>query len=157
MLRTFLLVCALLAISSPLHAQTWTIAKATNPLAGTTIIYRYVSTFKPGFVRTGQPVRIIITWPYKGNKGMPSAAEQARMEELENALEPIEADGVANLVLVSTGNDLKEWTYYVQSEQAFLAHLNARLGAKPALPIEIHVGNDAAWTTYDEFVGRVKQ
>jgi hypothetical protein len=52
--------------------------------------------------------------------GLPVTQEQIRMDEMEDGLEPIEESGLATLALVSTGENLREWTYYAKSEDEFM-------------------------------------
>lgn len=137
-------------------AQVWATAISRNEAKGTAIIYRYVKEFPPGFVRNQQPDRIIVVWRYQGEKGMPSVEERDRMDDFEDALSPLELAGFSTLALVSTGNDLKEWTYYTQAEDAFLKRLNAALRSKAAFPVEIHASPDPDWTTYERFLIGVK-
>ena len=63
----------------------------------------------------------------------------------------------ATLALVSTGADLREWIYYVKSEEGFLARLNQALGAQSPFPIEIHIAEDSKWSNYQEFVDGLQQ
>ena len=137
----------------------WVLATAVskNESAGTAIVYRYVKEFEKGFVRAKQPARIIVEWRYNGEKGMPSIGERQRMDELEDALMPLQEDGFSTLSLVSTGNNLKEWIYYAQTEQGFLTRLNLALCSMPAFPIEIHTASDPGWQTYEQFASSVTQ
>ena len=137
-------------------AQVWATAISRNEAKGTAIIYRYVKEFPPGFVRNQQPDRIIVVCRYQGEKGMPSVEECDRMDDFEDALSPLELAGFSTLALVSTGNELKEWTYYTQAEDAFLKRLNAALRSKAAFPVEIHASPDPDWTTYERFLIGVK-
>jgi hypothetical protein len=155
-----LLLAFVLMTTSPMgEAQVWATAVSNNQTQGTAILYRFVMDFHRDFEPRSQPDRVIISWAYQGQhqKGMPSAEEHARMGELEDALEPVEANGFASLVLVSTGDNLKEWTYYTRSADQFLERLNLVLRGKPGFPIEIHTAADPAWTTYHRFVGGLKK
>ena len=156
MLRS-LLFLSLLVMSTPSNAQVWATAISKNKSKETAIVYRYVKEFEKGFVRAQQPVRIIVTWKYFGEKGMPSVGERQRMDELEDALIPLQENGFSKLALVSTGDNLKEWTYYSQVEEGFLNRLNLALRSKPAFPIEINISRDPTWRTYDQFASGVKQ
>jgi len=138
------------------NQQIWATAISRNEAKGTAIIYRYVKEFRPGFVRDRQPDCIIVVWRYQGEKGMPSLEERDRMDDFENALSPLQEAGFSTLALVSTGNDLKEWTYYTQAKDAFLERLNAVLRSRAAFPVEIHASPDPEWTTYERFVIGVK-
>ncbi len=143
-------------MSLPSIAQVWATAIAKNERDGTAIVYRYIKEFQKDFVRSQQPDRVIVVWRYQGQKGMPSLEERARMDELEDALAPLQKNGFSSLALVSTGNNLKEWTYYAREEDAFFERLNKALGAKQPFPIEIHGSPDPSWKTYDDFVKGVQ-
>jgi len=139
-------------------AQVWATAVSKNEREGTAIVYRYVQEFANGFDRSTQPDRVILVWRYNGEKGMPSIEERERMEELESSLEAaVEKGGFSTLALVSTGDNLKEWTYYAKSENEFLLRLNAALVHKKRFPIEVHAGPDPQWSTYTRFISGVKQ
>jgi hypothetical protein len=78
------------------------------------------------------------------------------MDDFEAALSPLQGDGFSTLAMVSTGNNLKEWTYYTQAEEAFIERLNLALQFRATFPVEIHVSFDPGWTTYERFVKAVK-
>jgi hypothetical protein len=89
---------------------------------------------------------------------MPHKEEHARMDALEDLLAPVLAgDDFATLALVSTGENLREWTYYAKSEDEFMARLNyAFIGEEP-FPIEIHIESDPEWRMYEKFKAGVKE
>ena len=145
-----------LMMTGSAHAQVWATAVSKHESNGTAIVYRYMKEFRPDFVRAEQPDRVLIVWRYSGDKGMPSQVEKARMDELEDALAPLQENGFSTLALVSTGAGLREWTYYASSESAFFSRLNMALKEKPAFPIEIHAGKDPSWSSYDAFAATVR-
>jgi hypothetical protein len=152
MKRLIVLVLFAIAMSTNAHAQTWATATSTNQSNGRVIIFRYVDVFAPSFNRSSQPARIILAWKYQSEKGMPVLEERQRMDLMEDALEPLmEKDGFATLALVSTGENLREWTYYAKSEDEFIARLNKALAGKPAFPIEVHTATDPKWAMYEKF------
>jgi len=84
--------------------------------------------------------------------------DHQRMNQMEDMLESvIKEDGFATLALVSTGEGLREWTYYTKSEAEFVARLNYALAGIPAFPIEIHMACDPNWAVYEQFKGGVKE
>jgi len=86
-----------------------------------------------------QPDRIIIVWKYVSENGQPNPDEHSDMNQLEDALERIlKGSQLATLALVSTGENLREWTYYAKSESVFIERLNLALEDMPPFPIEIH-------------------
>lgn len=152
MARLLAVASVLVGMSVSCFAQTWALTTSTHPNNGRQIVFRYMDTFGSGFERSSQPVRIILAWQYLSDNGMPIPSERQRMDEMEDLLGPVvDKEGFATLVLVSTGENLREWTYYVKSEVEFMAKLNKALAGKPAFPIDIHPANDPNWTMYEKF------
>ncbi len=136
----------------------WATAISTHAQSGRKIIFRFAKELNPAFDRASQPIRIIIVWKYESATGMPATEERERMELLEDALEPLlEHDGIATLALVSTGENLREWTYYAKSEQGFAARFDYAITEMPELRIEIHSTNDPDWDMYEQFKAGVKE
>ncbi|MFM0492253.1 DUF695 domain-containing protein [Paraburkholderia graminis] len=136
----------------------WTTATSKNENDGCVIIFRYVSDFDKDFDRLDNPVRVIITWKYDSETGMPAADVREWMDAMEDALTvAVEEDEFASLVLVSTGENVREWTYYARSGDEFMLRLNQALGDRPRVPVNIHIGEDSQWTTFDEFRRRVRE
>lgn len=74
------------------------------------------------------------------------------MNLLEDSLEPLlDQDHFATLALVSTGENLREWTYYAKSDEAFIQRLNLALAGLAVFPIEIHTAHDPTWSMYEQF------
>jgi len=156
--RVLLLALAGLVVATSSRAQVYATAVSTNESNGRAIVFRFVHDFGPGFDRTALPDRIILVWKYQSAGGMPAVAERQRMDALEDAVDPVVSrDGFAALVLVSTGENLREWIYYTRSEDGFLKRLNRALAGKSAFPIEIHAAADPLWTTYEKFKAGLKE
>jgi Family of unknown function (DUF695) len=140
------------------HVQSWATAISTNSQNGRKIIFRYAKDFSSTFDRASQPSRIIIVWKYDFENGQLESGEHRRMKLLENSLEPIlDQDDFATLALVTTGENLREWTYYAKSDEAFIQRLNLVLAGLPVFPIEIHTARDPTWSMYEEFKLGVKE
>jgi Family of unknown function (DUF695) len=140
------------------HVQSWATAISTNSQNGRKIIFRYAKDFSATFDRASQPSRIIIVWKYDSESGQPGPEEHRRMNLLEDSLEPILGqDNFAILALVTTGENLREWTYYAKSDDAFIQRLNLALAGLPVFPIEIHTHHDPTWSMYEEFKAGVKE
>ena len=136
----------------------WATAISTQAKTDRKIIFRYIKEFQPSFQRSNYPERVIITWRYESESGMPSVPERMRMERLEDLLAPVvEETGLAALILVSTGENLREWIYYTQSEEKFFQALNKTLATEQRFPIEIHTAIDASWKRYEEFRKGVRE
>jgi hypothetical protein len=136
----------------------WATAISTNAGNGRKIVFRYAEQFSPIFERAIQPIRIIIAWKYHSESGQPMPEEHQRMNQMEDALElALDQNCFATLALVSTGEDLREWTYYSKSEDEFMARLNFALTDAPRYPIEIHIAYDPGWEVYEQFRASMKK
>ena len=139
--------------------QMWATAISTNAHNDRKIIFRYAKAFDPAFEQSSQPVRVIIAWKYQSRHGgQPTTEVREQMDALEDALESALSEiGFATLALVSTGEDLREWTYYAKSEDEFMARLNYAFAGMPEFPIEIHIAHDPNWTMYEQFKAGVRE
>ena len=91
-------------------------------------------------------------WKYASETGQPGPIDHGGMNRLEDALEgALNGSRVATLALVSTGEALREWTYYAQSEDSFIERFDEAIKELPLLPIEIHTAHDPTWSLYTEF------
>jgi hypothetical protein len=137
--------------------QRWAIATSTNASNGRKIFFRYAMEFSSGFDRLSQPDRIIIVWTYQSENGQPIKGEHARMDLMEDTLASVlPKAGFATLALVSTGENLREWTYYARSEDEFMDLFNLALTGMPVFPIDIHIEYDPTWSMYSKFLAGVK-
>jgi hypothetical protein len=136
----------------------WATAISTNVSSGRKIIFRYAKAFNATFDRASQPIRIIIVWKYQSESGQPIAEDHQRMNLFEDTLESVlKDDGLATLALVSTGEDLREWTYYAKSEDEFMGRFDYAFAGMPAFPIEIHTECDPNWDMYEQFKAGVRE
>jgi hypothetical protein len=138
--------------------RVWATAISMNARNGRKIIYRYAQELNPAFDQGSQPFRIIIVWRYVSDSGQPHTEDHDAMNRLEDALEPVlYPDLFATLALVSTGENLREWTYYAKSEDEFMDRLKDALAGMQHFPIEIHTALDPTWAVYEQFRVGVKQ
>ncbi|WP_431274676.1 DUF695 domain-containing protein [Variovorax ureilyticus] len=147
-----------LAMTAASTAQTWATATATNPEGNRVVVYRFLKQLPPGLNRASQPERFIVDWKYDGARGMPTTAERQRMDAMEDALEGGDGSGRSmTLAVVSTGNNLRRWVYYAQSERDFAARLNRVTEAMPGLPLELHSEADPEWKAYEAFKATIRE
>lgn len=136
----------------------WALARFGKEGRPDEVIFRYAEELNPNFERSQQPDQMILVWRYQSENGKPSSAELERMSFLEDALAAVfETDRFATLALVATGGGLREWTYYARSEEEFFVRLNQALGGHAPFPIEIYGNADPTWSTYEEFMVKVRQ
>ena len=136
----------------------WSTAISTSSVTGRKVIFRFADLLNPAFDRKSQPDRIIIVWTYQSETGQPLSEEHRQMNIMEDALETVlYQDRFATLALVSTGEGLREWTYYAKSEDEFMDRLNVALAGMPTFPIDVHTAHDPNGNMYEEFKARVKE
>jgi len=150
---------ALPALSaSPAEIKEWATAISKQSGTDRAIVFRYAKAFRQGFQRSTLPHRVIIVWKYKSDSGMPVLKERESMDRMENLLASlVEKPGASVLALVSTGENLREWTFYARSEDAFFVELNKALADQAQFPIEIHAAPDPEWSTFERFRKGVRE
>jgi hypothetical protein len=80
---------------------------------------------------------------------MPPEAVNERMMVLEDAMQAsVERKGFCRNVYNRTGNNLKEFAYYIRDRDSFSDALNAALADHPRYPIEIKFYEDPEWTDF---------
>jgi hypothetical protein len=145
------------AAASATTREAWAIATVDNGHG--TVICRYIETLGPKAAeRSEQPDRVTLTWHYDAdaNNGMPTDADKAGMDELEDALAPaVESGGFSNLALVTTGDGVRAWVYYARSGDEFLARMKKALRDHPAFPVKTDVGADPGWTAFEAFRSQI--
>ncbi|MGM9759464.1 MAG: DUF695 domain-containing protein [Parabacteroides sp.] len=106
------------------------------------------------FIQSGKlKERVEITWRYEGDeKGMPSAAEAVRMEEMQEVLQKAmeKKDKLAILTAVYTGNGEKVWVFYTRTVRVFGERLNEVLMPFDPFPITIYTEWDPEWEEYQD-------
>ncbi|MFG0721042.1 DUF695 domain-containing protein [Pseudomonas sp. GLN_6] len=126
--------------------DTWSVGEAK--IQGKPVVYKFINTAPPASIRQKLPWLTVISWKYDGseNNGMPPKIVNEAMVKLEDALETI--DGRETLYLdaySATGNNLKEFAFYIADREHFMANFNHALHGHPAYPIEINFYEDNEW------------
>lgn len=119
------------------------------PIHGRPVLYVLIAELPDPDVRRQLPQLVVVSWKYNGddNNGMPPPETNSRMMELDDILSSQFEDKVDSFRAYSrTGDNLKEFTYYVASTDAFMDRLNASLRDSPWFPIEITFVHDADWS-----------
>ena len=146
------LVCSGIAQANDL----WSTAVAERPSDGWKIIHRYIETLDNPSEKQTYPVAVTFTWQYNGPNGLPAKSEAESMYKLEDLLdERVEKRGDGKLAFVSTGNNLRTWTYYVKSEASFRKAL-ANAAEIARLKVRVSSANDPAWGQLEAFKKSVR-
>lgn len=152
----------LAAIMSPLvpisvHAED-TYFMASGEEHGKPLIFRSMTTVPVGVHEADLPNRVIIRWRYETDlNGMPAADSYSRQNALEDALMPLDVNAIGRQVIVVTGDDRKEWHWYVKDFDSWMAELNRKLAASSAYPIEISHTYEPEWSSFKSFLAEVKR
>ena len=89
---------------------------------------------------------------------MPGNDANRAMIKLEKAIEDlVENTDCCRHAYSRTGNNLKEFVYYIESREAFLAGFNDALASHPRYPIEINFYEDQDWEDFQRILGMVKR
>ena len=124
----------------------WTLARSEED--GRPLVLRFLSQVPASVSRQDYPHLIHIHWgyPVDDERGMPESDLHATMIEMEEALLPLEAEGLARNALIVTGNGRKEWFWYTRSVDEFIARLNDLLSGFSELPIALEASRDPEWS-----------
>ena len=97
-------------------------------------------------------IRVEVSWKYGDEtSGMPSPDIAETMEKVTEQLQStFDADPVAVMTGIYTGEGRRDWVFYTLSTNIFGRKLNEALASLPVLPISIYCENDSAWGEYDE-------
>lgn len=138
-------------------ARVYATATSKHKTEDRVVIHRFVSDFESSFDPSTQPYLISIYWDYETANGLPQTEESHEMVHMEDVLEPyLGKDGFATLVIVTTGENCRHWSYYVRNVDEFYRRLNLALADEPRFPIEIEDEHDPNWTVYQEFRASVR-
>ena len=130
---------------------------ATGEEDGLPVIYRSVKEVPDGAIESDYPNLISIYWRYDGasSNGMPDAATNDQQINFEAALDHLDKTGISHLMLVVTGNNRKEWLWYVRDIEDWMSNFNQALNEESTYPIEIENNDDPQWLIYHNFVAGV--
>ena len=145
-----------LALSA--EGDVWATALTERQNDGRRVVFRYVENFATPVDRKALGQVVVLSWRYQSEGGMPAKSELVAMYELEDLLlKHLEASGRARLVLISTGDNLRMWTYYAQSEVEFRSMLATALQPPSRFPVKVSARTDPEWTEYERFKGGVQK
>ena len=116
------------------------------------VIYRFVNEPPSHEKMASLPWLTVIAWKYEGSEtnGMPPAQVNERMVILEEVLRSaVEKSGFCEHAISRTGNNLKEFVYYIHDRDAFLTKLNDALQSLERFPIEITFYEDVEWKEFE--------
>jgi hypothetical protein len=144
------LILSIFVLGTPFMAwseETWTVAKSS--VKGISVIYKFMNELPDEITRGKLPWLTVVSWKYDGstNNGMPTRDVNDGMIELEDSLESIVGrEAIYFDVYSATGNDLKEFVFYISDQAEFMENFNDAMSGKPRYPIEINFYEDKEWS-----------
>ena len=119
------------------------------------VVYKFMEKLPSSEIRKSYPWLTVISWKYDGstNNGMPNQADNEQLIALEDGLELL--GGVRNVPLMAytaTGNNLKQFVFYIPDRDLFLESLNDALAKHPRYPIDINFYKDESWEDLSKLI-----
>ncbi|MDO8652995.1 MAG: DUF695 domain-containing protein [Undibacterium sp.] len=127
--------------------DTWSVGEAK--IKGNPVVYKFINEFPDEVTRHRLPWLTVVSWKYDGssNNGMPPKEINESMIKLEDGLETIEDKDNQHIdVYSATGNNLKEFVFYISDREQFMSNFNKALKGHPAYPIEVNFYEDKEWS-----------
>ena len=153
---TGLLTC-LFAVGLARADDLWATAVAERPRDGWKIIHRFIDKLESPSEKLAYPIAVTFTWKYDGPNGLPAKSDTDAIYKLEDLLEGrFDKRREGKLAVISTGNNLRTWTYYVKSDAVFRKEL-AEASAALHLDFDVSSRADPNWARLDELKSLVRR
>jgi hypothetical protein len=113
------------------------------------VIVRFVKTLPNTAIMNRLPWLTVISWKYDGaeRNGMPPEHINNKMIEFEKILDTtFSSNSICKHSYNRTGNNLKEFNYYISNRAEFMKQFNNVFLKKERYPIEIVFYKDIEWT-----------
>jgi len=127
--------------------ETWSVAEAK--IQGKPVVYKFMNDLPDQKLRARMSWLTVISWKYDGstNNGMPPKNINESMILLEDGLETIKGrEHIYFDVYSATGNNLKEFVFYIAAREIFMDSFNEALSSHEAYPLEINFYEDKEWS-----------
>ncbi|MBX8509111.1 DUF695 domain-containing protein [Pseudomonas cichorii] len=93
------------------------------------------------------PFKIRIIWKYTSRFDMPALQDRVRMDRMEGLIMPAVKDkGLAKWICTVTSEQKQIWTFYTQSDEAFITRVQSSLALTGPYPIEFSAHKEPAWS-----------
>ncbi|MCV6623237.1 MAG: DUF695 domain-containing protein [Cellvibrionaceae bacterium] len=144
------IIALLMSIGVSLMAkadETWSVGEAR--IQGKPVVYKFMNKLPNKELRDKMVWLTVVSWQYDGsiNNGMPPKEVNEAMIRLEDGLETINGRGRLYFdVYSATGNNLKEFVFYIVDREEFMSNLNQALRQHEVYPLEINFYEDKGWS-----------
>lgn len=129
--------------------EAWKIFTAQNGAVATVVRIRVDEP--DDSLRKAMPDVVQVEWPFESEGSFPRPATLEEMNGFERALDELSTDNdLAELMMVRTGFGVREWVFYTRDANVLLSCFDRLLDGHPRYPIELHHGEDPAWTVWRE-------
>lgn len=120
---------------------------------GNPVIFRSMTAMPAEVHEIELPHRVVIRWRYETHSnGMPASGSYNGQMALEDALVPLDVNEIGRQVVVMTGDNRKEWHWYVKDFDSWMIELNRRLEGSSAFPIDISHTYEPDWSSFKTFL-----
>ena len=123
------------------------------------LVYKFMTELPSQTIIDKMPWLTVVSWKYDGSKnnGMPPQEINESMMKLEDGLEIIKGrEELYFDVYYVTGNNLKEFVFYIADRDKFMSNFNEALDGHPQYPLEINFYEDKEWADLSQLQGRFK-
>lgn len=127
--------------------ETWSVGEAK--IEGKPVVYKFMNELPEENLRAKMSWLTVVSWKYDGstNNGMPPKQVNDSMIKLEDDLETIEGrESLYYDVYSATGNNLKEFVFYIADREEFMGNFNKALSGHPVYSIDINFYEDKEWS-----------
>lgn len=120
---------------------------------GNPVIFRSMTAMPAGVHEIDLPNHVVVRWRYETHaNGMPTSGSYNRQMALEDALMPLDVNEIGRQVIVITGDNRKEWHWYVKDFDRWMVELDRRLEGSSAFPIDISHTYEPEWSSFKTFL-----
>jgi hypothetical protein len=129
----------------------WILAESVDP--DSPMILRFRPNLESSLGDPRYPRRLVVTWQYESadEGGMPTEEQSDEMQNFEDTIvAALDPERFAILTFVVTGEEKREWHYYVDNVDEVAAIINEALADSPELPISLEVEEDPDWEEFRE-------
>lgn len=136
------------------ESDEWILAESVDP--DSPMILRFRPNLEGALGDPRYPRRLVISWQYESadESGMPTEEQSDEMQAFEDTIVgALDPERFAILTFVVTGEEKREWHYYVDDVDEVAAIINEVLADTPELPISLEAEEDPNWEEFREVLG----
>lgn len=123
------------------------------------VLIRFRTSAPNGFSKNDYATLVHVIWPYEPESvtGMPTQHTYSLLRKFEQAIAPLEREKLGVMMVAMTGNNARQWFFYIADLDKWAGKLNAILEAKQPCPIDIAYSAEPDWATYTDLMSNIKK